>query len=159
MQKQLLFLNNGTSIKHLDFLIRLRAKPVSNTWTACNFNVSKNIYMVFLKALVTSVLSALPYFQRNIRNHWCWFVPAVQSRLKVSPPVPAIMERASLLSPKESSDKKCVKTLERLSPKGRDFMVFLCFFVCYFFFAVFPHKHHFYPDRRGRIEQILAFIY
>lgn len=58
----------------------------------------------------------------------------------VSPPEPAIMERASLLFPTGSSDKKWVKTPESLSLEsleGRDFKGYFFFFMLWFSFVSF----------------------
>lgn len=66
----------------------------------------------------------------------------------VSSPEPAIMERASLLFPPGSSDKKWVKTPESLSLEGRDFkvvffMLWFSFVNVFFFFLFFLSVHYF----------------
>lgn len=67
----------------------------------------------------------------------------------VSPPEPAIMERASLLFPTGSSDKKWVKTPESLSLGGRDFTDFFFFMpwfsFVFFFLLFFLSVHYFLP--------------
>lgn len=54
------------------------------------------------------------------------------TELKRNLPLPSIVERALLLSPKGSSDKQWVKAPESLSPEGRDFYFFVHFLFCFF---------------------------
>lgn len=56
------------------------------------------------------------------------------TELRGSLPLPGIVEKASLLSSKGSSDKKRVKTPESLSPEERDFSCFVHFLLHSLFF-------------------------